>query len=483
MNHYKIILDYYKVYLLKVRPCNWNHNHPILFFDFRWKIIIFMVLYLLDLTYLIANPLHSFGFIGVKNQIHRESSQSLNLKTIEFLPETEGIFYYSPSLQKNSQDSSSEKVNYDLKLYVRKKMKSNEGASLDLGDNLYYGYQFKFFTLYVGRKLYNSYYRVDPNWKDGVEGVSIETKFKNGGILNLYLFDIYRGYPLFQNEFSLETSARSLEKGNRQRYAMEYSLPSSFFSFQLHTQLFQFGNWGKLATEDPLKPNLGDGDFLYSHSVTLGVKKNVFFSQISFLSTRGVDRTPYNRERRSKNLALSGEALHLSFGLDSQIWKLGGFVFLPDSDKRNARGEILDYGYIGTGAFLTEGFLLSQSIHYIPSNWVTGKGLEKNDSFDSARQNSFYGKGKLSYIYENLKFHLLAEHLIPYRKDIALSGTVNFDKKYFSRDSLTEISFLVEIGEVQKSSSFFRFQVSSLTSTDTIGLKGTSILLTGGITL
>lgn len=447
----------------------------------RWFVISFVyLLYFLDLR---ANPLHSFGFIGVKNQILRESSPSFQIKTGELIPETDGIFYYSPSIQKFSSDPNSDKINYDLKLYIKKNIKSNEGVSFYMGDNLYYGYQFKFFTLYVGRKLYNSLHRVDPNWKDGVEGISLETKFKNGGILNLYLFDIYRGYPLFQNEFSVQSSSNSLEKGNRQRYAMEYSLPSSFFSFQLHSQFFQFGNWGKLATEDPQKPTLGDGDFLYSHSLTLGVKKNFLFSQICFLSTRGVDRTPYNRERRSKNLAISGEALHLSLGLESQIWKLVGFVFLPDSDKRNSSGEILDYGYVGTGAFLTEGFLLSQSIHYIPSNWVTGKGLEKNDSIDSARQNSFYGKGRFSFIYENLKFHLLAEHLIPYRKDVPLSGQIYFDKKYFSRDSLTEISFIIEMGEVQKSSSFFRFQVSSLTSTDTIGLKGTSVLLSGGITL
>jgi hypothetical protein len=470
-------------YLSNDRIYNFICNLLFIFSYYKRKKLLIVFVSIFNFLDLSANPLHSFGFIGIQNQFQKESSKTINLKTVEYIPETEGIFFYSPSTQKLTTDPSSDKINYDLKLYVRKKMKSNEGVSFYMGDNMYYGYHFKYFTLYVGRKLFNNLYRVDPNWKDGVEGVSLETKFKNGGILNLYLLDIYRGYPLFQNEFFLESSSRSLEKGNRQRYALEYSYPSSIFSFQLHSQFFQLGNWGKLATEDPLKPYTGDGDFLYSHSVTLGVKKNLFFSQFSFLSTRGVDRTPYNRERKSKNLALSGEAIHLSIGLDSQSWKLGGFIFLPDSDKRNARGEILDYGYIGTGAFLTEGFLLSQSIHYIPSNWITGKGLEKNDSFDSSRQNSFYGKGKFSFFYQNLKFHLLAEHLIPYRKDVALTGQVYFDKKFFSKDSLTEISLILEMGELQKSSPFFRFQISSLTSTDSIGYKGTSVLLMGGITL
>jgi hypothetical protein len=64
-----------------------------------------------------------------------------------------------------------------------------------------------------------------------------------------------------------------------------------------------------------------------------------------------------------------------------------------------------------------------------------------------------------------------------------LNGQIYIDRKYFSTESLTELSLIFTIGELQNQSTFFQFQLSRLTSTDQIGIRGTSLYITGGITL
>ena len=445
--------------------------------------IYFIIFINLLITEVYSNSLNTFGFIGVTSNLYKDKIINYSSKTTEFIPDSDGIFFYSPSFFKEPLNLEKDKTHYNLNLTIRKKTKADEASNLFLGENLNIGYSFSKFSIFIGRKQFSSLYLSDPNWKDGVEGITLETKFKNNGILNLYLFDIYRGYPLFRNEFSLEKTNDPLTKGNRQRYSLEYSYFSNFISFNFHSQILLFGNWGKYAVDDPNKSNLGDGDFLYSNSLTFKIKKNILNSSISLLSSRGLDKTPFNKERASRNLLMTGEAINFGLGIDFQKWKLGGVIFLPDSNKRNEQGELLDYGYIGTGAFLPEGFLLSQSIQFIPSNWVTNKGLERNESYDFSRQNSFYGKGKLSFLLGEYKLHLLAEHIIPYRKNIALNGQIYTDRKYFSTESLTEVSLIFTIGELQNQSTFLQFQLSSLTSTEQIGQRGTSLFLTGGLTL
>lgn len=445
--------------------------------------IYFIIFINLLITEVYSNSSNTFGFIGVTSNLYKDKIINYSSKTTEFIPDSDGIFFYSPSFSKEPLNLEKDKTHYNLNFTIRKKTKADEASNLFLRENLNIGYSFSKFSIFIGRKQFSSLYLSDPNWKDGVEGITLETKFKNNSILNLYLFDIYRGYPLFRNEFSLEKTNDPLTKGNRQRYSLEYSYFSNFISFNFHSQFLLFGNWGKYAVDDPNKSNLGDGDFLYSNSLTFKIKKNILNSSISLLSSRGLDKTPFNKERASRNLLMTGEAINFGLGIDFQKWKLGGVIFLPDSNKRNEQGELLDYGYIGTGAFLPEGFLLSQSIQFIPSNWVTNKGLERNESYDFSRQNSFYGKGKLSFLLGEYKLHLLAEHIIPYRKNIALNGQIYIDRKYFSTESLTEVSLIFTIGELQNQSTFFQFQLSRLTSTDQIGIRGTSLYLTGGITL
>jgi hypothetical protein len=445
--------------------------------------IYFIIFINLLITEVYSNSSNTFGFIGVTSNLYKDKIINYSSKTTEFIPDSDGIFFYSPSFSKEPLNLEKDKTHYNLNLTIRKKTKADEASNLFLGENLNIGYSFSKFSIFIGRKQFSSLYLSDPNWKDGVEGITLETKFKNNGILNLYLFDIYRGYPLFRNEFSLERTNDPLTKGNRQRYSLEYSYFSNFISFNFHSQFLLFGNWGKYAVDDPNKSNLGDGDFLYSNSLTFKIKKNILNSSISLLSSRGLDKTPFNKERASRNLLMTGEAINFGLGIDFQKWKLGGVIFLPDSNKRNEQGELLDYGYIGTGAFLPEGFLLSQSIQFIPSNWVTNKGLERNESYDFSRQNSFYGKGKLSFLLGEYKLHLLAEHIIPYRKNIAMNGQIYTDRKYFSTESLTEVSLIFTIGELHNQSTFLQFQLSSLTSTEQIGQRGTSLFLTGGLTL
>jgi hypothetical protein len=443
-------------------------------------LILFVILII---TEVYSNSLNTFGFIGVTSNQYKDKFSTNFSKTTEFIPDSDGIFFYSPSLSKEPVNLENDKTHYNLNLTIRKKTKADEQGKLFFGENLNFGITFSKFSIFIGRKQFSSQYLSDPNWKDGVEGITLETKFKNNSVLNLYLFDIYRGYPLFRNEFSLENINDPLTKGNRQRYSLEYSNFSNFISFNFHSQFLHFGNWGKYAEDDPNKANLGDGDFLYSNSFTFKIKKNILNSSISLLSSRGLDKTPFNKERASRNLPMTGEAINFGLEIDSQKWKIGGLIFLPDSNKRNEQGELLDYGYIGTGSFLPEGFLLSQGIKFIPSNWVTNNGLERNESFDTSRQNSFYGKGKLSLLFNEYKLHLLAEHIIPYKKNIPLNGQIYTDRKYFSKESLTELSLIFSIGEVRNQSTFLQFQISSLTSTEQIGLRGTSLFIIGGITL
>ena len=132
------------------------------------------------------------------------------------------------------------------------------------------------------------------------------------------------------------------------------------------------------------------------------------------------------------------------------------------------------------GSYYAEGFLLSQYINYLPANWITQNGLERNSTIYNSRQNSFYGKFKISFFWENIKISVLHEKYIPYRSQISLNGEIYIDKKYFSPSGISETSLYFDFRENKESTQFFKIQISKLISEFSDKTHGSSIYIAGG---
>ena len=408
----------------------------------------------------------------------REKSTRENINTIENYQSNNLIFFYTPQLVQNKSDDKNSNIFYNINPTI--KLKEDESKKLNLysGENLYVGYKLSKFNIILGKKPFSNSFRSDLNWKDGVEGLTLETEFKNGSNLKIYVFDYYRGFIQFKNEFFIEKE--TLYKGNRFRSGFEYDIPLNNIFLNFHSSYINLGNWGKYSNDDPNRVPQGDNDFLYFNSFSINFKKSYFNTSLCMLSSRGIDRYPYNSVTKSKNLLTTGEAIQFFTAYELKNFLISSTLFIPDSNKTNSQNEIIESGYTGMGSYYAEGFLLSQYINYLPANWITQNGLERNSTIYNSRQNSFYGKLKISFFWENIKISVLHEKYIPYRSQISLNGEIYIDKKYFSPSGISETSLYVDFRENKESTQFFKIQISKLISEFSDKTHGSSIYIAGG---
>ena len=298
-------------------------------------------------------------------------------------------------------------------------------------------------------------------------------------MLKIYLFDIYRGFPLLKNEFFIP---KKNEVGDRLRYGLEYTFENRFFYINYYFSLTQFWNWGKFSV-DRQDSKLGDGDFLYHNSLTFGYRLKYLNSYLSILSSRGVDKTTYDPIRKSSSLIFSGEAVQLGFSFEYQKLNILTNFFLPDTNKKNQQGEILELGYIGMGAYYSDGFLISQVLNFLPANWVTGNGLMISDTILNGTKNSYYQKVSISYIIQNYKFQIISDLYIPYRDKISTNGNIYYDKKYFSDSILHEVTGSLETGSEQYPDLSLKLRVSYLFPSFLHPYNGSSLFLSCSLKL
>lgn len=438
-----------------------------------------LIIFLIIPTSLKSEISQFFGSTVGGFHLTKEKQGKADIISKENIQNNNYIFFYSTQIINNKSEVENNKIFYNINPILKVKEDESKKLSFYSGDNLYLGYKLNNFSVIVGRMPFSNFYRADNIWKDGIEGITIESEFKNGSNLKLYLFDYYRGFIQFKNEFFIEKE--NTFKGNRFRSGLEYNIPLKFLFINFHSTYLNLGNWGKYSNDDPKRVPQGDNDYLYFNSLSLNYKKNYFSSTLTFLSSRGVDRSSFNQIRNSKNLLTTGEALQLFIDYRISYYQLSTSFFLPDSNKVNSQGEILESGYTGMGSYYSEGFLLSQYINFLPANWVTQNGLERNSTIYNSRQNSFFGKLKVSYLFDSMKLSLFYEKYIPYKNNRSLNGEIYFDKKYYSPESISELSFAFEYKENKNSSLFFKIQISRLISEFLDKTHASSIYFTGGL--
>jgi hypothetical protein len=442
-------------------------------------ISLFFLFFTIHSISLYSETSHYLGTYLGSLHTSKEKIEKENISITENYQNNNLLFFYSPQLIQNKSDEKNSNIFYNLNPTLKIKEDESKKVSFYSGDNLYVGYKLSKFNLILGKKPFSNSFRSDQSWKDGTEGLTLETEFKNGSNLKIFVFDYYRGFIQFKNEFFIERDITY--KGNRFRSGFEYDLPLNHIFLNFHSSYVNLGNWGRYSNDDPKRIPEGDNDFLYFNSFSLNFKKSNFRASFSMLSSKGIDRYPYNPITKTKNLLTTGEAIQIFTSYEGKNFIISSTLFLPDSNKINSQNEILESGYIGMGSYYAEGFLLSQFINYLPANWITQNGLERSSTIYNSRQNSFFGKLKFSFFWDNIKISVLHEKYIPYKNQISLNGEIYIDKKYFSPNGISETSLTFEFRENKESTLFCKVQISKLISEFSDKTQASSFYIAGGL--
>lgn len=288
----------------------------------------------------------------------------------------------------------------------------NSGLVFLPGKNSYFGILYKRFLWGAGRKSDPEEFPGWSSWKDGVEGLFVETELDQVSI-RFDILDLYRGFPLLENQWlKLQGRDSYLPKQAREelfsekddspssqsRYRAGISLTGNKedrFIYRFRLRYLSLGDWGRFGSdtkESKAETIEGDQDYLVEWRLGLGfLWKFLYFSGDLFLS-RGMDKTGYHPDLPERSIPISGEALRFDFGFYNSYGKISFFGFLPDREKRSSQGEILELGFVGMGASPISNPILQQAYGFYPSAWITDHGLEREDTnFPGKRPANLFG--------------------------------------------------------------------------------------------
>ncbi|MBK8399033.1 MAG: hypothetical protein IPL26_27815 [Leptospiraceae bacterium] len=352
---------------------------------------------------------------------------------------------------------------------------------LYLGENCYLSLPIQKFNIVFGRKRFDFDSNIKSNWRDGLEGVGIDTQISNEFRFSAYLVDFYRGYPLFENFFLFKNKDENIQNGERFRHGLSLTYRKADLFSRIQFTYLNLGNWGNGTKDDFRSQPIGDRDFIYTGSWNISNKSRYFIVGLEIQIVRGLDKTQSNSNRKEKSLPISGELVRLYFESYFKFFQTKFEIFLPDSDKQNLQGEVLESGYIGFGSYPGKAFLLNQELNFYPSGWVTPSGLEKMDSFYSGRRNSFWSNLLFSAKLDDIHLILEGDYLIPRRNDGAATGSISFERRDYTKSFLFELTSSIFYDKRNSDGFFIRFNLSKLYTSKDILLDGTSVFLQGGV--
>jgi hypothetical protein len=379
---------------------------------------------------------------------------------------------------------SGAKSNFEYKINFILNKRFNDKDYKDilyLGENCYLLLPVKKLQFVLGRKLFSSSPYQTNNWKDGLEGFGIETQVTSQFRFHVYLVDFYRGYPLFEKFFFYKNISDNVQNGERFRHGLSlvYHKDSLYSKFQF--TYLNLGNWGN-GTKDDLKSQpRGDSDFIYNGIFSLSHKGKYFTSGFEFQFARGLDKTQSNTARKEKSIPVSGELIRLYFESYWKFFQTRMEFFIPDSDKKNWQGEVLESGFVGVGSYPGNAFLLNQELNYYPSGWVTPSGLQKVDSVYNGRRNSFWTHLLFSARLEDIFFILQGDHMTPRKVSGASTGNISLDKNDYEKSFLFELTGSIRYDRRNMDGFYIQLNVSKLYTSKDILLDGTSAFLQGGV--
>lgn len=417
---------------------------------------------------------------------------SAGKKVIEtkIIDRKEEAIYYRDSdsfgILKMEFKNKKEKFHYDVQLLLNSPLKSeNYHNYLYMGENANLGFTYKNLNLFLGRKKFDSGKFIKSYWKDGMEGLSAEMRLNERFRIDFYALDIYRAFPLFEKNFLLreEEKENYLKKGERYRHGLAILYDSKNLFSKIDFLYLNMENWGTFASDDYKKKAAGDGDFLYTSRLNLTGKTKYFRTGMELHLVRGLDRATYHPERKEKSISISGELVQIFF---ESNWKFINFKlaeFIPDSDKRNKQGEVLEIGFIGMGTYPSSGNILNKELNYYPSAWVTDKGLQKINTFYGGRMNSFWSFASISFLWKNFRFELSGNYYLPRTWKSESSGKLTIAKESFSRSFLAEAEIAVIYDRDEEDGFYLKFGGSKLYTSKDIPFEGSFAFVQAGMKL
>ncbi|PJZ78835.1 LA_2168 family protein [Leptospira neocaledonica] len=288
----------------------------------------------------------------------------------------------------------------------------NSGVIFLPGKNSYFGVLYKGFLWGAGRKSDSEEFPAWSSWKDGVEGLFVETDLDRIKI-RFDVLDLYRGFPLIENQWlKLQGRDSFLPKHARDelltdkeysptsqsRYRAGISLTGNKedrFVYRFRARYLSLGDWGRFGSdtkESKSESVEGDRDYLVEWRLGLGFLWKNFYISGDFFLSRGIDKTGYHPARSERSIPISGEALRFDLGFYNSYVKISFFGFLPDREKRSPQGDILEMGFVGMGASPISNPILQQVWGFYPSAWITDQGLEREETnFPGKRPANLFG--------------------------------------------------------------------------------------------
>lgn len=352
--------------------------------------------------------------------------------------------------------------------------------SIYLGENLYFSIPVQSVRLIFGRKLFSN--PVVQSWKDGWEGLLLEGKLSDSITYGVVLIDFYRGFPLLQKEYLTDLSKENnLKLGERYRHALYLNYVDKLLSMNFYFKYLNLGNWGVHSNEVKESRPSGDNDFIYTTGFQFGYKYNSFGIYTGVEVTRGIDKTVYNYSRKEKSIPFSGELFTLNLRYQSESMRINWTGFLPDRDKTNAQGEILELGYVGTGSYPQSGILIGQVLNYHPSMWIAPTGLEKSNGILGARNQSFLSILQGEYLINRFSLGVGWDYVLPYLITASSKSEMSIRKADFSRQFISETYFKLQYGDKKSDQFYMSLTLSRMFSSKTLKLESNLIQISASV--
>ncbi|HMV78214.1 MAG TPA: hypothetical protein PKV80_15155 [Leptospiraceae bacterium] len=383
---------------------------------------------------------------------------------------SENGFYLIPGISGKTDSGRAYSGEFGARILFR-----SGKADLFFSENSYVNAGFGKFGICAGRRPYSEKF-IRSAWTDGTEGIWIYYRFNDRIMMNLSAFDWYRGFPLLENDLLKKTADPDFSSGRRQRNGLRIYYNDEKMTAGISLQYLNLGNFGH-SSKDEIRKNGGDSDYLWNASAEAGGKWKFITGYFRLLLSRGMDKTEWNETRRDKSMPNSGEALEAGAGADLGEFRLNLHFFLPDTDRRDSAGNIIESGYVGTGNGPERSVLLFQTLGFMPSAWVTEEGMEKRFSIVKGRRNSFYSGISAEYARNGYFFRAEADCTVPYANSSSSNGKIGISRNSFEPWFIAEGALSAEFRE---NDFFMKIRYSHLWTQKNISVTGDMISFSGG---
>lgn len=385
-------------------------------------------------------------------------------------PKSENGFFLIPGISGKTDAEKSYSGEFSARILFR-----NGKTDFYFSENSFVNAGFGKFGIYAGRKSFREKF-IESRWTDGMEGLGGYYRFNDKIILNISAFDWYRGFPLLENDILKRIPESEFTSGRRQRNGIRIFYNDEKFTAGFFLQYLNLGNFGH-SSRDEIRKNSGDTDYLWNAGAEAGGKWKIITGYIRLLLSRGIDKTEWNETRKDKSLPISGEALEVGGRIDTGGFRMSLKFFLPDTDRKDSAGNIIESGFVGTGNGPEESVLLFQTLGFMPSAWVTEEGMEKRFSLVRGRRNSLFSGFSAGYSSGNYHYRTEFDCIHPYLNSSSSDGKISLNRSSF------EPWFIAEgaVSAVYKENDFFmRIRYSHLWTQKNISVTGDMISFSGG---